>query len=344
MRTRTAWAVLGVAAAGMVLAACAGRESVETIVPPSTSSTIAAATTSAAPTTKIPTTSTTLVATTVTSTPGSPASSPAGLTGAYLGQRPPGSSPEIFAPGIVQGDLHTSPVFTPDGREVYWSLQDATIVASRLENGVWTQPKNVAFSVSITDYRDPFVSPSGDKLFFLSKGKLPGSQLPEKENIWFVERSGKGWGEPRPVNEDVNALDLHWQISVAADGDLYFSSGTDGIGDIYVSKYQNGDYVKPAVLDAPVNTSGLELTPYIAPDESYLIFARLEDPNSSPRLFISYAGSNGDWGEPVLLDTISYGLCPAVSPDGDYLFYLSRPDSVSWMNTGFIRELRPDGG
>lgn len=311
MRTRTTWAVLGVAAASVVLAACASTET--------------------------PITSTTLVTTTVTSTPGSQPSTPAELTGAYLGQRLPGSSPESFAPGIVEGELHTSPVFTPDGGEVYWSLQDATIVMARLENGVWTRPKTVAFSASMTDYRDPFISPSGDTLFFLSKGKVPGSQVPEKENIWFVERAGEGWGEPQPLGDAVNALTLHWQISVAANGNLYFSSSEpDGIGDIYVSRYANGGYARPTILGASINTDQVELTPYVAPDESYLIFARMADQNSNPRLYISHVNNSGGWGEPVLVDRISYGLCPVVSPDGGYIFYLSSPQGVSWMNTEFI--------
>jgi hypothetical protein len=274
--------------------------------------------------------------------PESQPSDSAELGGAYLGQRLPGSLPEFFAPGIVTGDLHTPPVFTPDGSQAYWSLQDNTILTSALENGSWTEPATVAFSESMTDYRDPFISPSGDKLFFLSKGKLPGSQLPEKESIWFVERSGQGWGEPQPLSEKVNALTLHWQISVAANGNLYFSSSEpDGIGDIYVSKNRADEYGKPVKLAAPISTEQVELTPYVAPDESYLIFARMADQNGDPMLYISFADGNGGWDKPVLVETVTYGLCPSVSPDGKYVFYLSSPQSVSWMNTDFIDELRP---
>lgn len=274
--------------------------------------------------------------------PESQPSDSTGLSGAYLGQPLPGSVPESFASGIVEGDLHTPPVFTPDGSQAYWSLQGSTILAARLERDGWTQPTKVAFSASITDYRDPFITPSGDRLFFLSKGTLPGSQLPEKENIWFVQRSGQGWGEPQPLSENVNALTLHWQVSVAANGNLYFSSSEpDGIGDIYVSRTIDGEYGKPVRLVAPINTEQVEMTPYIAPDESYLLFARTADQNSNPMLYLSFADKNGDWREPVLVETVTYGLCPSVSPDGKYLFYLSSPRSVSWMNTEFIDELRP---
>ena len=285
---------------------------------------------SPAPATPVPPTATSVPPTaTVPVTPG--------LSGPYLGQKAP--YPASFAPAFIRGDLHTPPVFTPDGREVYWSLQDAKILTMRLENGYWTQPESIAFSAAMTDYRDPFISPAGDKLFFLSKGKLPNSQLPEKENIWFVERVGKGWGEPKPLGEEVNALTLHWQVSVAANGNLYFTAGKTGFEDIYLSRYVNGQYTKPERLSAPINTDQFETTPYIAPDESYIIFARLEDESSTPRLYISYAYKTGDWGEAFLISRVYYGLCPVVSPDGKYLFFLSSPQSASWMSTEYIKDL-----
>ncbi|MBU1011809.1 MAG: hypothetical protein KKG99_02285 [Bacteroidetes bacterium] len=42
------------------------------------------------------------------------------LTGPYLGQKLPGLTPEPFASGIIpSARYHTTPVFTPDGTEVY---------------------------------------------------------------------------------------------------------------------------------------------------------------------------------------------------------------------------------
>ena len=67
------------------------------------------------------------------------------LQGDYLGQQPPGSSPKVFASRIITGELHTPPVFTPDGDEAYWSLQGGTIMMTRLGDDGWTQPESVAF-------------------------------------------------------------------------------------------------------------------------------------------------------------------------------------------------------
>ena len=40
---------------------------------------------------------------------------------AYFGQTPPGIIPEVFAPDIINHLAHSSPSFTPYGKEMYWS-------------------------------------------------------------------------------------------------------------------------------------------------------------------------------------------------------------------------------
>lgn len=317
--SRVAW--LGIAVI-FLLSACG--QATPAPSPSKTANGVSPTAATAAPTPTLP----------VTPSPGDP----------YLGQKAPGAYPLRFASRFIKGDLHTPPVFTPDGREAYWAVQGdgANIYTMRLENGYWTSPQILALSPSVTDYRDPFISPSGDRLFFVSKGKIPNSQLPVKENIWFAERTGDGWGEPQPVSEEVNVLQLHWQVSVASNGDLYFTSGPTGFEDIYVSRNVNGQYIKPERLGDSINTdTQFELTPYIAPDESYIIFARLKDSSGQPRLYISYADKGGHWTEAILMERISYGLCPLVSPDGKYLFFLGSPQSVSWMSAEIIEELKP---
>jgi len=273
---------------------------------------------------------------TVATVPATPVAVPP--DGPYLAQTPPGSSPVRFAPSIVRGDLHSSPVFTPDGREVYWALQGAVIMTSRVEGGAWTQPRRLELSPTMTDYRDPCLSPSGDRLFFLSKGTIPGSSLPEKENIWYVDRVGSGWGEPRPVDQTVNRFQLHWQVSVNDRGYLYFTSADPGDENIYVSRYVDGRYVEPERLGSAINSAEFyETAPFIAPDGRYLLFSRLDMADSSRiKLYISYADDDGAWGQPTMLDNVGYGICAVVSPDGKYLFFLSSSKGVSWMNTGFI--------
>ena len=79
-----------------------------------------------------------------------------------------------------------------------------------------------------------------------------------------------------------NTMSTHWQFSVAADGSIYFNSGDPGglgAGDLYVSRFVGGRYTEPVNLGAPVNSEFSEDRPFIAPDESYLLFVRLDPPD-----------------------------------------------------------------
>ena len=76
--------------------------------------------------------------------PSEPADIPV-LKGPYLGQKPPGMTPEIFAPGIISTGLSESyAFFTPDGKELYFMLWGApynVILYMKEDNNGWTRPR-----------------------------------------------------------------------------------------------------------------------------------------------------------------------------------------------------------
>lgn len=267
-------------------------------------------------------------------------SSPA-WSGPYLGETPPGAEPRTFGAGILKGGYHSSPSFMPDGSEVFWggAYASAKIYFMKLIDGNWTKQETLQLP-GMSALRDPFVSPDGKRLFFLSIDPLPGAAASGKENIWMVERDGDQWGTPQPLPEVINQMDLHWTVSVAMNGNLYFSAGKDG-GDIYVSAYVNDEYTQPVLLESPVNTPDqIEVTPNIAPDESYILFSRLPNNNSTPRLYISYSTQAG-WTEPRLVENVSSCISPIVTPDRKYVFCLSGPSALIWRDTTFIETFRP---
>jgi hypothetical protein len=263
-------------------------------------------------------------------------------TNPWLGQALPGSEPVRFGAGFLPNNYHSSVTFTPDGMLAYWgaAYNLAKIYTSQLENGIWTKPMIIDFTEEMTSYRDPFLSPDGQRLYFISENALPGSSTSGKENIWVMEKNQDGWNAPQPLPDSINSHLLHWTISVADNYNLYFSAGPVNIQDIYLSKYIDGEYTEPILLDKPVNTSDLEITPNIAPDESYLLFSRLANRDSQPFLYITYALEDG-WSEPQKIENIRYCISPIVTPDRRYVIYLSSPYSLEWRDTSFIDELRP---
>jgi hypothetical protein len=138
-----------------------------------------------------------------------------------------------------------------------------------LVDGAWTSPAAPAFSRAHDD--SPAFSPDGSSIYFVSwRG---GS-----EDIWFVERTADGWSDPKALPQTVNSLIIHWQLSIAGNGDLYFGAKVteDDDQDIFRAALVDGQYAKAERLGSPVNTDNLyEHSPYIARDGSYLLFSRV---------------------------------------------------------------------
>jgi Tol biopolymer transport system component len=270
------------------------------------------------------------------------------LTGPYLGQIPPVDEPVLFAPGIVStGEDHCSAALGPDGQEIYWEL-GIKIGFSKLENGRWTEPEVVSFCKGDPyRYGNPFISPDGKKMFFTTM--RPGAVSEDKENIWYAERTASGWADPTPVSPEVNALSLHWSISVSGRGTLYFQGTSEdsygGMGDIYYAELVGGAHAAPVNAGPAINTKATETCPYVAPDESYIVFTRIDqtDPANSG-IFISYKDKAGRWRPAVMLTGGSRdkgGLSPKITPDGKYLFYVN--GGMFWMPARLIEDMRPKG-
>ena len=257
------------------------------------------------------------------------------LKGDYMGQKPPGDTPELFATGIVSSiwGLHSTAAFSPDGNTAMWApmiqipgqiYSTGGILMSERKKGRWTAPRFAPFTGD-EEGDVPFFSPDGKRVYFMSTIPLPDKPQSRKERIWFVDRGVEGWSEPKAVNPSVNDYPHHWQISVDTNHTIYFSSSIPegyGGGDIYCSKLVDGKWQKPQNLGPPINTDKGEGMPFIAPDGSYLLFSRTYD------LYISYQKEEGGWTEPQNLgrpiNSPSIDICPMVTLDGKYLFFLSQ--------------------
>lgn len=255
------------------------------------------------------------------------------LTGPYLGQKPPGMTPEIFAERIITTEFHehSSPAFSLDGKEVYWSVfinfwGPQVILFMKQKNGMWTQPEVASFSGQYTD-GNPCLTKDGKKLFFESSRPLTeDGEYTSDMDLWFVERTETSWGKPQHIGFKVNSNKWERGPSISDNGNLYFASLRDGgYGkfDIYVSKFIDNSYSEPENIGPMVNTAGNECWTFIAPDESYIMYE-----SDSREIFISYRVNGNSWSKPVstavLLKTSnSQDRFPKLSNDGKYLFFVS---------------------
>ncbi len=275
------------------------------------------------------------------------------LRGPYLGQTPPGDNPEVFAPGIISLGQHEHGfVISPEGNEIlYVSTQDGHVINRLIrEEDIWRSPVSASFSNSPGNNMGVRFSTDGSRVYFSSNRPVEDKK---DYNIWIAEKTGDGWSEPVnsgfPLNTDKNEANP----SVSGNGTIYFQyfSGSGLKSDIFCSRLENGEYQTPEKLSGTVNTEFNEASPFIAPDESYIMF-HSDRPGGQGYmdLYICFRESDGTWGEVVNLgEPVNTRLSesePYITPDKKYLFYSnyfgSKQGHIYWVKADFIEKLKPD--
>lgn len=245
-------------------------------------------------------------------------------------------APARFGEGVFCTDAYDFFVaLTPGQQTAYFCRARAdfsawTILETHRRGDRWSEPAIAPFSGRWSD-ADPHVSPDGSKLFFISNRPDSGDTAKESCDLWFVERSGDGWGAPRPVGSGVCTDATEWSPSIAANGNLYFGAtreGGKGRDDLYVARFEHGAYTAPVNLGDSINTKFGEVEPWISPDERYLIFSAGGRAEGKGGLDLYISVRTGDaWSAARPLghgiNSPAYDFNPSVSPDGRTLFFTS---------------------
>jgi Tol biopolymer transport system component len=263
----------------------------------------------------------------------------------YFGQKPPGLKAERFAPEIFsheQFKLHGFPTFSPDGLEVYWPVLPPRILYTKYENGKWGKPSVAAFSER--NLQAPIFSPDGTKMYFqLSRPGGFGAL-----DIWYIEKKGSTWSQKKNLPSPPNSMEIESQPSFTEDGTMYYTGkyekGHLNRG-IYRSKFKNGKFQTPELLPISINSELLDYTPFISPDESFLLFGstRPTKSESDIKLYVSFRNEDGTWKEPVNLNQImgfnQAGRFPYVTPDGKYIIFQSNREYY-WVSIQILEKAR----
>jgi hypothetical protein len=283
------------------------------------------------------------------------------LKGPYLGQKPPGKTPVIFAPGILGNKKIGAfcSIFSPDANEFYYVRYlkgvegSGRIYWTRRVNDIWTKPTPAPFSCDYPE-NDMRISPDGKKMFWRSWRPLSGKNSPEERScIWYSNRMERGWGNPRPLECPDGYLRAGY-IGVSRGGTLYFPArreGGFGEGDIYHTRFVDGAYTIPENLGGTINTRYSEGDLCVAPDEKFLIVSCWNRPDNRgvSDLYISFRDKNGEWsrlknlGEPI--NSSLEENCPSLSPDGK-IFLFNRRDATTgrgdiyWVDAKVIEEMK----
>lgn len=260
------------------------------------------------------------------------------LEGPYLGQKPPGMMAEPFAPGIISKEgWELEGVFAPGMKEFYFTLDRATdvkkfrptVIGFRQQNNIWKK------YIEFPRRGEIVFSPDGKRMH-MAKG--------------YKDRIGDGWSELKSLGPMFDRKD--WgimRLSASAKGSYVFDDYKNKV--IRISRLKDGKRQAPKKMGSVVNTGKWTAHPFIAPDESYLIWdSEREGGYGGSDLYISYRKKDGSWGPAINLgDKINSDkedFYASVTPDGKFILFNRGMDDkgnidIYWVDAQIIETLRP---
>lgn len=267
----------------------------------------------------------------------------------YLGEKPPGLIPEIFAPGIVSidGRFEGAVSFSPDLKEIYFGAnyegEETQIYFSKLRDDKWTPIKRANFTDGEKNEElHPFVSPNGKRIFFTALDSIFAD-----EKIWYVNRLEDSWSKARVLDSPVNN-DLVFYPNQAKNGDLYYFSLSKF--KTYYAPNKSGEFPEVKKVDIDYGHHA-----FISPSQDYLLVTgkNIEDKSRKDNdIYVYFKGNDGRWTKPINLgNDVNSNFdekSPCITPDGKYLFF-GRAErngkiglaNIYWVSTEIIDNLRP---
>ncbi|MFD2567629.1 hypothetical protein [Pseudotenacibaculum haliotis] len=266
----------------------------------------------------------------------------------YLGQEPPGVNAQVFAPGLVSTlDWEIGGVFTPDFKEFYFLREvgekekdkiQVFMVFKQNDKGEWKE------SIISRRVGQAIISPDG-KTMHLGRR--------------YKERMENGeWSEIKKLGAPYDSIPI-MRMTSSLNGTYAFDEIGMPNGDsvLRYSQLINGQRELPQPFPKEINTGKHNAHPFIAPDESYVLWdGQRDDGPRNAEIYVSFKQADGSWGEAIKLgkgvNTKASEFGARVTPDGKYLFFNRNVGKVKptdkyentdifWVDAQVIEKLRP---
>ena len=256
------------------------------------------------------------------------------IENSYLGQKPPGLTPKLFAPDIIQTEhREAEAAFSPDLKEFYFRrrggvYKNNTLVVIKFKDNRWVE------SVVPPRAGEPFISTDGKILHLGNK---------------YRERTKTGWSEVKSLGPMFDREDWGIMRLTASDKGTYVFDDYKSNDVIRISSIKDGIHEEPKLINKKINSGKWTAHPFIAKDESYLIWdSEKENGYGDSDLYISFKQKDGEWGPAINLgDKINTEFSEAygsVSPDGKYFFfhrgYGGDSGDIFWVDAEVIKRLK----
>ncbi|GEM_PF-1155051 len=279
------------------------------------------------------------------------------VRGTYFGQTPPGTIPVLFAPGMISASSYEySATFDTSLSQFYFTRilsGRSTILRSKRTNDNWSPIEIAPFSGTSQD-QEPYFTPDGSRFYFGSERTLSGTLVPY--HIWYMTVLDTGLTAPVAMGDPFRNTPVMYPTA-SSNGTLVIGERYENISDsrngIYFSPSTGGQYLTLQKMSEAINKGYGESHPYIAPDESYILFDATDRPGGygAGDLYISFRMYDGSWTESVNLgstiNTEDHEGIPYVTPDGQYLVFLrltgGSDADIYWVSASIIEQFRPAG-
>ncbi len=266
------------------------------------------------------------------------------LKGPYMGQKPPDMVAEPFAPGIIskQG-WELEGVFAPGMKEFYFTM----------DRGIYTGPNKTGFRPTVIGFRQ---QNNVWKKYteFLRQGEVTFSPDGKRMHMaeGYKDRIDDGWSEFKSLGPIFDHKD--WgimRLSASAKGTYVFDDYKSN-DVLRISTLKDGKRQPPLKLGPEFNSGKMTAHPFIAPDESYLIWdSEREGGFGDSDLYISFRQEDGSWSHAInmgdKINSDKWDSYASVTPDGKYILFNRGMDDknenvdIYWIDAQIIETLRP---
>lgn len=226
----------------------------------------------------------------------------------FFGLKPPGKTPELFAPGVVStNNLEIEAAVSPSMDEFYYVRQkkgeSPQSYVAKYVDGEWQETATARSDGEV------FISLDNKTMYLGNK---------------YRSRTDTGWTEEKSLGDPYAQYPV-MRLTASAKETHVFDE-REVIGVIRYTELVDGKRSEVKQYDENINRGKFTAHPFIAPDESYLIWdsERVGGYGGSD-LYISFRQEDGSWGPAInmggeinteLDDT--YG---SITSDGKYFFF-----------------------
>lgn len=203
------------------------------------------------------------------------------------------------------------------------------LVATRPSaRAAWSAPQPISFTDQRWSDSDPWLTPDGRTLYFISTRPAPGREEGRTDyDIWRSVRTTNGWSTPEHLGAAVNSRGQELGPEIH-DGALYFSSarrsGRGGL-DVYRAAATDVGFAPAALLDGPVNTAASESDFTLSRDGRAALFWRSGENGTAAIHIVRRTGAG--WSEPEALPAVinhgPFNFTPSFTRDGRAILYAS---------------------